>query len=115
MNYVIFKNERVPIFNSPLSNTEILDLKEKHDKFLIKDVRLNKIKYISRNIQDTRFRIDLGYKPMLYFTALVFVVYNYVQTKKKIKKVMPFSFGGDIEDFLKANAPKKNGAAPIEL
>ena len=114
MNHVIYKGEKYPIFNSPLSNSEMLDLREKHDKFLIKDVRNNKIKCISNNIQHTRFKLDLGYKPMLYATALVFVAYNYVQAKKKIKKVIPFSFGGDIADFVKKNTPP-NGSVAVEL
>jgi len=114
MNYVKYKGNKVPIFNTPLSNAEILQLREKYDTFLIKDVRLGTIKCITANIQLSRFRFDLGYKPMLYTTALVFVVYNYIQTKKKIKKVMPFSFGGNIDDFVKENSPK-NGAKVVEL
>ena len=114
MNYVKYKGNKVPIFNTPLSNAEILQLREKYDTFLIKDVRLGTIKCITANIQLSRFRFDLGFRPMLYVTAVAFVVYNYIQTKKKIKKVMPFSFGGDIAEFVKENAPK-NGAKAIEL
>jgi hypothetical protein len=114
MNYVSYKGNRVPIFNTPLSNAEMLQLRENHDTFLIKDVRLGAIKCISNNIQLSRFHFDLGFRPMLYTTALVFVIYNYIQTKKKIKKVMPFSFGGDIAEFVKENTPK-NGAKVVEL
>ena len=113
MNYVKYKSNKVPIFNTPLSNAEMLQLREEYDTFLIKDVRLGTVKCVSNNIQLQRFRFDLGFRPMLYVTALAFVVYNYIQTKKKIKKVMPFSFGGDIEKFVKENAPK-NGAKAIE-
>ena len=114
MNYIVYKGNKYPMFNSPLSNAEMLELREKHNKFLIKDVRNNKIKCISNNIQHTKFRLDLGYKPMLYATALVIVAYNYVQAKKKIKKVMPFSFGGNIADFVKKNTPP-NGTIAVEL
>jgi len=114
MNYVKYKGNKVPIFNTPLSNAEMLLLREKHDKFLIKDVRLGTIKCITNSVQLQRFRFDLGFKPMLYVTALVVIVYNYVQTKKKIKKVLPFSFGGDINEFIKQNTPS-NGAKAVEL
>ena len=114
MNYVKYNGQKIPIFNSPISNGEIQAIREKHDKFLVKDVRLGSVKYFTNDIKLSRFRIDLGFRPMLFVTALVFTIYQYVQVKKKVKKVMPFEWGGNIDDFIKQEAPK-NGSKAVEL
>ena len=114
MNYVHFKGHKLPIFNSPLSNADIQELREKHDKFLIKDVRLGSVQLITNSVAIKRFRIDFGFKPMVYTTALVLAFYNYIQIKKKVKKVSPFSWGGSIDQFVK-DIEKPNGAKVVEL
>lgn len=114
MNYVVYKGNKLPLFNTPLSNGEIISLKEKYDKFLLKDVRLNTVKYISNDVRTQRFRIDFGFKPAVFVTAMVVAIYNYIQVKKKIKKVNPFVWGGDMKDFIKQEV-KPNGTKPIEL
>jgi hypothetical protein len=117
MNYVTFKGTKIPIYNTPLSNGEILELREKHDNFLIKDVRSGIVNRISNNVQLSRFRIDFGFKPMVYTTALVLAFYNYIQVKKKVKKVMgknPFSSGGSMNEFIKKEFVT-NGAKAVEL
>ena len=114
MNYVTYKGVKLPLFNTPLSNGEIISLKEKYDKFLIRDVRLNSVQYITNDVTTKRFRIDFGFKPAIYVTALVVGFYNYIQIKKKVKKKMKFNWGGNLDDFLKKEV-KPNGAQPIEL
>ena len=54
---------------------------------------------------------------MVYTTAMVFAFYNYLQVKKKVKKVkgkVPFSWGGSIDQFIK-EIDKPNGAKVVEL
>jgi hypothetical protein len=116
MNYVKYKGNKYPIFNTPLSNAEIQNLREKYDKFLLKDVRLGTIKLISNTVEIQRFHIDLGFKPMVYTTALVFTIYHFLSIKKKIKKMKPFSLHNDIplEEWFKS-MEKPNGSKPIEL
>jgi len=117
MNYIKFHGQKIPIYNSPLSNVDIQQLRDKHDKFLIKDVRSNAVKLITNSIEIKRFRIDFGFKPMVYTTAMVFAFYNYLQVKKKVKKVkgkVPFSWGGSIDQFIK-EIDKPNGAKVVEL
>jgi hypothetical protein len=117
MNYVIFKGQKFPLYNTPLSNGEILELREKHNNFLIKDVRHGSIKLITNAYEIKRFRIDLGFKPMVYTTALVFAFYYYIQVKKKVKKFkgkLSFSKGGSMDEFIKKEF-KSNGSKPIEL
>ncbi|AXH78274.1 MAG: hypothetical protein [Circular genetic element sp.] len=114
MNYVQYKNYTLPIFNTPLSNVELQELREKYDKFLVKDVRLGSVKLVTNAVQVKRFRIDFGFRPMVYTTALVLAVYNYIQIKKKVKKVAPFSWGGSITEFVK-DIEKPNGAKVVEL
>lgn len=117
MNYIVFKDQKIPIYNTPLSNGEILELREKHDNFLIKDVQSGTVKYITNNIQLSRFRIDFGFKPMVFTTALVLTFYNFIQVKKKVKKVMgknPFVSGGSMNEFIKKEFVT-NGAKAVEL
>jgi len=114
MNYVVYNGQKIPIYNTPLSSGEMLELREKHENFLIKDVRLGSVKYITNDIKLSRFRIDFGFRPMLYVTALVLAFYQYTQTKKKIKKINPFVWGGEMKDFIKQEV-KPNGTKPIEL
>jgi hypothetical protein len=117
MNYVKFHGEKIPIYNTPISHGEIQKFREEHDKFLIKDVRHGSVKLITNSIEIKRFRIDFGFRPMVYTTALVLAFYNYLQVKKKVKKVkgkMPFSWGGSITEFMKKEV-KPNGTKPIAL
>lgn len=114
MNYVFYSGNKLPIFNTPLSNTEIQELRETHDHFLIKDVRLGTVKYITNDYKLSRFRIDFGFRPMLYFTALVLIVFQYSKTKKKIKKINPFKWGGNVNEFIKQEV-KPNGGNVVNL
>jgi hypothetical protein len=114
MNYVTFRGNKIPLVNTPLSNAEMQVLREKYDTFLLKDVRLGTVKLINNAIEIKRFRIDFGFRPMVYFTAVVIAFYQYVQVKKKIKNKNPFKWGGEIKDFMQKEV-KPNGTKPIEL
>ena len=118
MDFIKYNGQKLPIFNTPLTNAEIQNYREKFDKFLIKDVRLGTIKCISNNIEIKRFRIDFGFRPMVYTTALVLAFYNYIQVKKKIKKKLNifkgFKKNTDMKDWWNPEV-KPNGAKPIEL
>lgn len=83
MNYVKFKGQKFPLFNTPLTNTDIQELRDKHDKFLIKDVRSGTVKLVSNNVEIQRFRVDFGFRPMVYTTALVLTIFSFLSFKKK--------------------------------
>ena len=114
MNYVAFKGQKLPIFNTPLTNAEIQELRDKHDKFLIKDVRSGTVKLVSNSVEIQRFRIDFGFRPMVYTTALVLSIYFFLTFKKKVKKMNPFGSGEPWEEFYRT-VKSPNGAKAIEL
>ena len=114
MNYVKYKGNKVPIFNTPLSNAEMLLLREKHDKFLIKDVRSSTVKLVSNSVEIQRFRVDFGFRPMVYTTALVLGLYTFLTFKKKVEKMNPLGSGVPLDEFFKS-MKSPNGAKAIEL
>jgi hypothetical protein len=116
MNYVKYNGKKLPIYNTPISNAEIQHLRENHDTFLIKDVRSGTIKLINNPYEIQRFRIDFGFKPAIYTTALVLVIYNFLSFKKKVKRGIKKNWvsGVDMETFFKEmNYQEKQ--KPIEV
>ena len=116
MNYVIYRGNKIPLVNTPLSYAEMQELREKYDKFLLKDVRLGTVKLITNAIEIKRFRVDFGFRPMVYTTAVVVAFYNYIQIKKKVKKKFSMNWATNKEMktfFDKMNKP--NGTKPIAL
>ena len=83
MNYIKYKGEKLPIFNTPISDGEIQELREKYEKFLIKDVRLGSVKLITNPYEIQRFRIDFGFRSAISVTAVVFIIYSFLSIKKK--------------------------------
>jgi len=114
MNYVQFKGQKVPLFNTPLTNTEIQELRDKHDKFLIKDVRSSTVKLVTNSVEIQRFRVDFGFRPMVYTTALVLSLYTFLTFKKKVEKMNPLGSGVPLDEFFKS-MKSPNGAKAIEL
>lgn len=115
VKYVLFKGIKYPFFNTPLTNSEFYELRDKYDKFLIHNVTSNKINLYSNDYQLNRFVFDLGFRPMVYITGIALVCYYYFSFKKKIKKIMPFSFNKDIKEFIKDFDKPTNGTKPIQL
>ena len=114
MNYVKFHGEKVPIYNTPITNGEIQKFREDHDKFLIKDVRSGTVKLITNALEIKRFRIDFGFRPMVYTTALVLTIFSFLSFKKKVKKMNPLGSGVPLDEFFKS-IKSPNGAKAIEL
>lgn len=115
VKYVLFKGNKYPLLNTPLSNTELHGLRDKYDKFIVHDVRTNKIKVYSNDFKLNRFVFDLGFRPMVYFTGVAMVCYYYISLKKKVKKINPFTFNKNINEFIKDFDKPNNGTKPIQL
>ena len=87
---VKYKGKWIPLVSTPISKNELFHLQQNHKEFLIHDCNNGKISFMDSNSQNINYSFDLGFRTMVRFTGLVFVIYNLFSLKKKISQKIPF-------------------------
>ena len=85
--FILYKGEKIPLVNTPLTRQEIWSLKDNYDRFIINDVHRGTNKFYSGEPLNKKYSIDISFKHVFYAVASLYTVFKIYQTKRKVKKV----------------------------
>ena len=85
--YILYKGEKIPLVNTPLTREEIWSLKDNYDRFIVNDVSRGTNNFYSGEPLNKKYTIDISFKHVFYAVASLYTVFKVYQTKRKVRKV----------------------------
>ena len=110
--HIIFKGQKLPLVCTPITNKELLDLQNTHDKFLLQNSRNGRVAIISNERKLISHSFNVGFKPIFYSFISLFVIYKVLSTTKKIKKSIKSPINRKSEDELNDFMESMKGPIP---
>ncbi len=86
MKTIQYKNEKIPLFNTPLSENDIIKHTAKYGKFGLHNLKSGKIRIVSSARPYTFNITQIDPRTIIYFIGGVFAFYKFRTFQNKIKK-----------------------------
>ena len=74
--FILYKGEKIPMVNTPLTREEIWSLKDNYDRFIINDVHRRTNKFYSGEPLNKKYSIDISFKHVFYAVASLYTVFR---------------------------------------
>ena len=97
--FITFKGERLPLVNTPITVTEENYLKGNYDRFIIYDVARGTYSFRNSGRITQRYKVDIGYRPIIFVALSMFCTWKLVKAKKNLKKSLKNFKGNGAKDF----------------
>lgn len=86
--FILYKGEKIPYVNTPLSREAIWSLKDNYDRFIINDVRRGTAQFYKGEQINKNYVLDFDFKHVFYAITSIYAIYKIFQTKRQVKKTI---------------------------